>query len=790
MIIPYEVDPWRVRETTLDLERLAQTESVFALSNGHIGVRGNLDEGEPHGLPGTYLNSVYELRPLPYAEAGYGYPETGETLINITNGKIIRLLVDDEPLDVRFGRLDSHERVLDLRAGTLTRTMQWCSPAGPSIRMTSTRLVSLTQRSIMAICYQLEPVDSEVQLVIQSELVANEPLPFLGADPRTAAVLESPLRALEHLANNDRIVLVHETKGSGLRLASAMSHEVETPGKRTLDVEAEDDIGRYTLATRLQPDERLTLVKYVAYGWSSHRSRPALHDQVAAALAGAELTGWDGLLAEQRGYLDEFWRGADVEVDGDPEVQQAVRFALFHILQAGARAERRIIPAKGLTGPGYDGHTFWDTETFVLPALTYSVPDAAADALRWRYSTLPQAMDRARQLGLQGAAFPWRTISGGECSGYWPAGTAAFHINADIADAVTRYLDATGDMEFAREVGVDLLVHTARLWRGLGHHDLDGRFRIHGVTGPDEYTAVVDNNAYTNFMAQKNLRAAAELVLSLPDEADRLEVTAEEAASWRDAADKMHIPFDDRLGVHPQNDGFTDGAPWDFRHTPLEHYPLLLHYPYFDLYRKQVVKQADLVLAMHLCSDAFTDEEKERNFSYYEAMTVRDSSLSAQTQSVIAAEVGYLDLAHDYLTETSLMDLRDLEHNTRDGLHLASLAGAWNALVAGFGGLRRRGGLPSFAPRIPETLARLEFRLRYRGSLIKVTVHTEEATYELVEGPELTIFHHGEEHLLRDVLRRPIPRRTPSLPRPEQPPGRAPLGHLIQAPERYRDQSR
>jgi len=790
MSLPYEVDPWRIRETTLDLDRLAQTESVFALSNGHIGVRGNLDEGEPHGLPGTYLNSVYELRPLPYAEAGYGYPETGETVINITNGKIIRLLVDDEPLDVRFGRLESHERVLDLRAGTLTRNMRWCSPAGPSIQMTSTRLVSLTQRSIMAICYQLEPIDTEVQLVVQSELVANEPLPFLGTDPRTAAALESPLRSLECLANDERIVLVHETKGSGLRLAAAMSHEVETPGKRTVDVECEGDIGRYTLATRLQPGERLRLVKYVAYGWSSHRSRPALHDQVAAALAGAELNGWEGLVDEQRGYLDEFWRGADVEVDGDPEVQQAVRFALFHILQAGARAERRMIAAKGLTGPGYDGHTFWDTETFVLPVLTYSLPEAAADALRWRYSTLPQALERARLLGLKGAAFPWRTISGGECSGYWPAGTAAFHINADIADAVSRYLDATGDMEFAREVGVDLLVHTARLWRDLGHHDLDGMFRIHGVTGPDEYSAVVDNNVYTNLMARKNLRAAADLVLSLPDEADRLEVTAEEAASWRDAADKMRIPFDHRLGVHPQNDGFTDGAPWDFRHTPPENYPLLLHYPYFDLYRKQVVKQADLVLSMHLCSSAFTDEEKERNFCYYEPMTVRDSSLSAQTQAVIAAEVGYLDLAYDYLTETALVDLRDLEHNTRDGLHLASLAGAWNALIAGFGGLRRREGRLGFSPRIPETLVRLVFRLRYRGSLIKVTVNSREAVYELVEGPELTIFHHGEEHVLRDSLTRPIPPKTPSLPRPEPPAGRAPLGHLAQPALWQRGQSR
>ncbi len=779
MSVPYEVDPWRIRETTLELDRLAQTESVFALSNGHIGVRGNLDEGEPHGLPGTYLTSVYELRPLPYAEAGYGYPETGETVINITNGKIIRLLVDDEPLDVRFGRLDSHERVLDLRAGTLTRTMQWCSPAGPSIRMTSTRLVSLTQRSIMAICYQLEPVDSEVQLVIQSELVANEPLPFLGADPRTAAALESPLRALEHLANNDRIVLVHETKGSGLRLAAAMSHPVETPGKRTLDVEAEDDIGRYTLATRLQPDERLTLVKYVAYGWSSHRSRPALHDQVAAALAGAELTGWDGLRAAQRGYLDEFWRGADVEVDGDPEVQQAVRFALFHILQAGARAERRIIPAKGLTGPGYDGHTFWDTETFVLPALTYSVPDAAADALRWRYSTLPQAMERARQLGLDGATFPWRTIRGQECSGYWPAGTAAFHINADISDAIVRYVDATRDEQFEREIGLDILVQTARLWRSLGHHDVGGVFRIDGVTGPDEYSAIVDNNVYTNLMARRNLQEAAEMAMRHPDVADRLGVNAEEAASWRDAAAAMLIPYDERLGVHPQSESFTNHARWDFASTKPDHYPLLLNYPYFDLYRKQVVKQADLVLALHLCGEAFTDEQKERDFCYYEGLTVRDSSLSAQTQAVVAAEVGQLELAHDYLGETALMDLHDLNRNTRDGLHIASMAGAWSGLVAGFGGMRAGKGELKFAPRLPGGISRLTFRMRYRGNLIKVGVTAEEARYELLDGPGLPLWHHGERFTLGDdAVELPI-ELIPARPAPTQPAGREP------APRRF-----
>ena len=298
------------------------------------------------------------------------------------------------------------------------------------------------------------------------------------------------------------------------------------------------------------------------------RSLPAIRDQVWAALSGARLGGWDGVIADQRAYLDEFWDRADVEVDGDMEIQQAVRFGLFHVLQAGARGEDRPIPAKGLTGPGYDGHTFWDTETFVLPLLTLNAPDAVASALRWRHSTLPAARQRASQLGLAGAAFPWRTIAGQECSGYWPAGTAAFHINADIADAVIRYLDVTGDEAFGRMEGLELLVETARLWRSLGHHDDQGRFHIDGVTGPDEYSAIADDNVYTNLMARENLAAAASAVERYPDRARELGADAEESAAWRDAAEAMFIPYDEALGVHPQAQGFTAHQVWDFAGTP------------------------------------------------------------------------------------------------------------------------------------------------------------------------------------------------------------------------------
>ena len=773
----FAVEPWALRETFLDLELLAQSESVFALANGYVGWRGNLEEGEPHGLPGSYLNGVYEVRPLPSAEIAYGLPETGQSIINVTNGKLLRLFVDDEPFDVRSGELRSHERLLDFRAGVLNRHAEWVSPAGKPIRVTSTRLVSFTQRSVAAICYEVEPLGVPARFAVQSELVANEQLPEpASADPRVAAALESPLVGEYQNADGTVVVLTHSTRVSGQHVAAAMDHLIDGPPGVLVESRVFPDGGLVTAATMLEPGQKLRVIKFVAYGSSGERSLTAVRDQAWAALSAARHSGWDGLLAEQRAYLDDFWDRADVEIDGDTEVQQAVRFALFHVLQAGARAETKAIPAKGLTGPGYDGHAFWDTETFVLPVLTLTAPAAAANVLRWRHYTLPLAIERAAQHGLQGALFPWRTINGQSCAAYWPAGTAAFHINADIADAVIGYVDATGDEAFDRGPGLDLLIHTARLWHSLGHHDARGRFCIDGVTGPDEYSAVVDNNVYTNLMAQQNLLAAAEAVDRHPYHARQLGVDAEEAGAWRDAAEEMFIPYDETLRVHPQDEEFTRHEVWDFAGTPPEKYPLLLNFPYFDLYRKQVVKQADLVLAMYLRGNAFTPEQKARNFEYYEPLTVRDSSLSACTQAVIAAEVGHVELAFDYLGEAALMDLRDLENNTRDGLHIASLAGAWIALVGGFGGLRHRDGIVGFAPRLPQALSRLAFTVLIRGRRLHVEVTHADVTYALADGEPLEVLHYDEKVQLSADKPQTRPIRTGSArPRPSQPPGREPI---------------
>jgi alpha,alpha-trehalose phosphorylase len=772
----FVVEPWALHETALNLDVLAQTESLFALSNGHIGLRGNLDEGEPHGVPGTYLNGFYELRPLLAAEITYGTPESSQTLINVTNGKLFRLLVDDEPFDVRYGELLAHDRAVDFRTGTLKRVAEWKSPARRTVRVTSVRFASFTHRAIVGFSYEIEPLDGPANVVVQSELVANEQLPPASKDPRVAATLEAALEGEDHFCAEGMAVLVHRTKRSGLRMAAAMDHSIRGTSRLNVTSQCSPDSARVVATDQLEAGQRLRIVKIVSYGWSAERTVPAMRDQVLAALAATRAAGWDALIADQQRYLDDFWEHADVQLEGDSELQQAVRFALFQVLSAGARAEGRAISAKGLTGTGYDGHAFWDTESFVLPLLTYTYPAATADALRWRRATLPAALERAHDLGLKGAAFPWRTIHGEECSGYWPAGIAAFHVNADIADAVIRYVNATGDRAFERDVGLDVLVHTARLWRSLGHYDLHGSFRIDGVTGPDEYSALSDNNVYTNLMAARNLAGAAAACERHQDRTRELGVTAEEMVAWRAAADRMSIPFDDNLRVHEQAEGFTKYDEWNFAATSPDKYPLLLHFHYFDLYRKQLVKQPDLVLAMHACPESFTAEQKARNYDYYERLTVRDSSLSACTEAVIAAEVGLLRLAYDYLAEGALLDLRDFEKNARDGLHLASLAGTWIAIVAGLGGMRDNTETLRFSPRLPDGLTRVAFSLRYREHCLHVEVTAHEARYSLVHGEgEVRLLHHGAPVTVASTkaVARPIPVTREREP-PAQPPGRAP----------------
>ncbi|MEU4565877.1 glycosyl hydrolase family 65 protein [Micromonospora sp. NPDC023956] len=796
-----EDDGWRIRRTEADADRLAETESVFALSNGWLGWRGNLDEGEPYGMPGSYLNGFHERRELSYPEDGYAFPQLSDTVVSTPNAALIRLWVDGEPLDVRTGTLHEHERVLDLRNGLVERHTEWTSPGGHRVRVRSTRLVSLAHHCVAAVRWEVEALDAPVDVRVCSDLVANQRVPERSDDPRAATVLDEPLVAEYRRSDGPDGVLVHRTGRSGQRVAVAVAHLVDAPDTTATDTDCRPDRIRLALSGPLRPGQRLRLTKFAAYectrtdvvddptetadrspddpGGTGAEIPTELASRAVHAATEARAVGWDALLVEQRTWLDAAWTTADVVLDGDPELQQATRFALFHLIQAGRAESNRTIPAKGLTGNGYDGHVLWDTEGYVLPVLTYVAPAMARSALYWRHTHLPEARERAAELRLPGASYPWRTIGGRECSGYWPAGTAGLHINADVADAVLRYVAATGDEEFLVDAGLEMLVETARLWHGFGHWSDTGSFHLRGVTGPDEYTALVDDNVFTNLMARRNLRGAADAAEAHPEVAARFGVDAAEVAAWRAAADAVHLPYDSKRGVHQQSAGFTDLPEWDFDSTDEDDYPLLLHFPYLELYRKQVVKQADLVLAMLRSPGDFSAEEKARNFAYYEARTVRDSSLSSPGQAVLAAEVGHLDLAYDHFAESVLQDLEDLGDKTADGLHLAALAGAWIALVQGFGGLRDDRGELSFVPRLPRRLTRLAFSLLWRGQRLRVTVTPDEVRYDLPgAGPEVEIhlWHDGEHVRVTggNPCVRPLPTPPDPGPEPSTPSGRRP----------------
>ncbi|MGR6966771.1 glycoside hydrolase family 65 protein [Geodermatophilus sp. URMC 61] len=769
-----DTDPWLVREPRVDPGTLAVAESVFSLSNGFVGIRGTLDEVEPFGMRGTYLSGVHETHPLSYPEGGYGQPEEGQAMLTVADGTPLRLLVDGVPLDVREVPPQIHERTLDLRAGTLDRHVRWTSPSGASVEVTSRRLVSLAERSVCAVRYEVRVLDAPAHVVVRSELAAGEVTPsgVDNDDPRVAPALDEAFEPRAQIGNANGGALVERTRRSGITVAAAVGHEVD--GGR-VDTHVDEQHVVTTVAADLSPGEDVTVVKVVGYGWSHDAGSDSVVGQASAAVSSALDLGWEGLVAGQRAALDELWATADVEVDGDAELQQALRYTVFQLFCSAACISGAPVGAKGLTGIGYSGHTFWDVEGFVLPALTLLRPDAAARLLRWRSATLDLARQRAATLGLDGACFAWRTISGREVSAYWPASTAAMHVNADVSRAFWLYGNVTGrDLDSVD--GLAVLVETARSWMSVGHEDAAGSWHLYGMTGPDEYTGVVDDNVFTNLMARRNLRWAADACERAPERASELGVDHAETATWRSTADAVHVPWDEGLRVHPMNDNFTTYREWPFE-DERNSYPVQEHHHYAEFYRRQVLKQADLVQALWWCRDDFTAEEVARDLDYYEARTVRDSSLSAAVQAVVCAQAQHPDLALRYLREAALVDLRDVHSGTAQGLHMASVGGAWLAFVAGLGGLREDHEDLEIAPLLPSSLSRTVYHVTWRSRLLRVETTREGTTVTLVRGAEpVTVVVDGARLSVTAATPVQVPLRapTPLLEEPKQPVGREP----------------
>jgi alpha,alpha-trehalose phosphorylase len=770
----YPSDDWKIIEKSFQEQDLPHTETIFATSNGYLGMRGNHEEGTPIFQSGTFINGFYDSWPIVYGEEAFGFAKTGQTMLNVTDGKTVRLYVDDEPFFLPTAELLEYERTLDMKSGILERRLVWATPSGKHVSITSRRFASFRHRHLAIVTYSVCVLNAKAPVAIVSQVTSHHRKQAVSSavvgdaeklaenDPRLAgAFKENVLDPVVHYGDERRIVLSHVARHSGMTLACGVDHVFDTACRFSERANLTESAGEVVFSVDAEPGEAMHLVKYVAYHTS--RSAPAqeLCDRAGRTLDHAKAEGIDALIAEQKDYMEDFWRRSDVEIDGvHARAQQSIRWNLFQLVQASGRAEGSGIPAKGLTGQAYEGHYFWDTEIYVLPFLTYTAPHIARNLLAFRHSMLPKARERARQVNQKGALFPWRTINGEEASAFFAAGTAQYHINADIIYALRKYVDITGDEEFLYDLGAEMLVETARLWRDLGCYPKgkDGRFEIQGVTGPDEYTAIVDNNTYTNLMARHNLAYAADVIEGLRTKdagrfaalAEKTELDSGEIAEWRRAAEHMYVAFDEALGIHPQDDVFLQKAVWDFAGTPPDKYPLFLHYHPLVIYRFQVMKQPDVVLAMFLLGHEFSPEQKQRNFDYYDPLTTGDSSLSACIRSIMAAEAGHGEKASEYLRRSLLMDLADVGGNVRDGAHIASIGGSWMAIVYGIAGMRDFGGRLSFDPK-PIVLGadRLRIPLMIRGRRLVVEIGKDSTTYRLDEGPELSITHRGREIALK-----------------------------------------
>ena len=753
----YPIEQWNITETEFKKENNYRNETTFALSNGYIGTRGTFEEAYPFdvdtGLEGNFVNGFYESNEIRYGEANFGSPLLSQSLLNLPNLKEIHVILDGEEFTMEQGEVKEYARTLHMKDGILERKLTWTAPSGKVTEIHIFRLVSFARKNIMAIRYQVKSVNyagtvefvSKMQADVENHTRKTNPIVDYGPFGRR---LDPDKVTVE----KDTAYYEGTTKGSHLTMACGSSHELWCDGQKVTDVNWMAEAGEMdtisNASMQVKEGKCVTLDKFICYSTSLDMEKEKLEAFVQDELAAAKSEGYEKLKEQQKNYMQDFWKTADVEIKGNEELQQGLHFNLFHIIQSAGRDGRTGMGAKGLSGEGYEGHYFWDTEMYMLPFFIYTQPQIAKQLLHYRFSILPQARERARSLGVtRGALYAWRTINGEEASAYFPAGTAQYHINADIAHTVKLYFDVTNDQNFLREQGAAVVLETARFWLQFGSwQQRDGRsqFCLYKVTGPDEYTALVDNNYYTNRMAKENMAFAAWLL-----ENHYIDGDADEQAQFTKASTNMYLPYDQEQQVTAQDDNSPKMPVWPFATTAATQYPLLLHYHPLMIYRHRVNKQADTLLAEMLFPEDQSLEQLRRDYEYYEPITTHDSSLSRSIFSILASRLGDHDKAFSYYMDTSLMDLVDLQGNAKDGLHEANLGGSWLGLTYGFAGMYVADGKLHITNHLPTQITHLSYRLRFRGRVLEVQLYQDKTQVKLVTGLPLVVVVAGKEY---DVL--------------------------------------
>lgn len=746
---------YEVSDTAPSAAALAAQETLFHTANGYLGVRGTLEEGLPAGadtMRGMYINGFYDVIPMKQAEPLYGLPEEKETMLNVADAQTITLDFGGEVFSLFSGRLLSFCRRLDMDAGTAERAVVWRSPSGREAEIRFRRMASFAEPHLFTIDLTVTPLNFSGSVAVrctQEGLVRN----YSGTgDPRLGGESRLLLAPAGHSVQDGAHYLCTRTAASGLTVCCGVRQDSPAAEPESAVYDAAAHRVEWTYSLPLAKGRAARFTQYVVLTDSVREQDP---EAAAKAVMTRCFGRMEALYEAQRAYLAEFWAQSEMAVEGDERTDRAICFNLYQLLQSAGKDGLCSIAAKGLSGEGYEGHYFWDTEMYMMPFFTLTNPAIARALLHYRWSILGAAKANAQMLGHKsGALFPWRTITGRECSGYFPSGTAQYHINADIAYAAAAYWLATGDTAYLAEEGAELLVETARLWLDVGCW-YDGRFHIYDVTGPDEYSCIVNDNYYTNAGAQYNMRWALRAVALLreaggyADTLARIGLTQKEADAMAGAADAMCLPYDETLGILAQDDSFLHKPLWDMAATPPENHPLLLHYHPLELYRHQVCKQADAVLALFTYEPLQSREVAARTFDYYEKVTTHDSSLSTCIFSIVASALGRTEKAWSYFGNCAVTDLENTQGNTKDGLHTANMGGCYMAIVYGFAGLRIHEDGVCFAPALPAAWKGYRFRLCWHGSVLQFAMDKAGCTVTLVHGANVPVTLGGHSALLK-----------------------------------------
>ncbi|HAT4331220.1 TPA: glycoside hydrolase family 65 protein [Clostridium perfringens] len=763
----YKIEPWNITEEEFLLKNNYRNETTFSLANGYIGTRGTFEEAYDFdvetGLEGNFVNGFYESEHIRYGEWNFGFPTESQSLLNLPNAKIIKLFIEDEEFSMLTGEIEDYNRVLHMKEGRITRDLIWVSPKGKKVKISISRFVSFNNKNLMEIRYKVTTLNFSGNLKFISAIDANVENHTRKTNP---LVDYGPFG--KRLANDYIDSIKDELYYEGITLNSELSIACGALNKISSENFIRKNFKNYELCGvsyefYAKENEEIILDKFIAYSTSLDMNCEKLHGFIKTVLSDAEEKGYIEAEREQKEYVEEFWRTADVIIEGDNALQQGIRFNLFHLMQSAGRDGKTGMGAKGLSGEGYEGHYFWDTEMYVLPVFVYTKPDLAKKLLDYRYFTLDKARERARVLGHdKGALYPWRTINGEEASTYFPLGTAQYHINADIAYAFKLYVDVNDDFDYLEDKAAEVLCETARVWADVGSFSeyVGNKYCICAVTGPDEYNAIVDNNFYTNLMARENLRDAI-WALNKIKEKDKLaydnlikkiDLKDKEIEYWKKIIENMYFPYDEKIGVYPLDDGFMKRKPWDDSKIPKEKRHLLYenYHPLF-IFRQRMSKQADAILAMYLHSNLFSIEELRKNYDFYQKVTLHHSSLSTCIFGILASQIGYDEEAYKYFSQSARMDLDDYHNNFYAGIHAANMAGTWQGIVNGFAGLRTNKGVLELNPTIPKEWNAYSFKIFYKKNLLEIKISKDEIEIRLLEGENLELYVYGEKVYLKNL---------------------------------------